>query len=163
MTRSALLWTLLLLAPAVATAACDAPGYRQFDFWIGQWAVSGAGGKLAGHNRIEAAYEGCVLRETYTTAGGYRGESLNVYDAGRDRWHQTWVDNSGRLLLLEGGLSGADMVLEGTSTERDGSVGRHRIRWTPNADGSVRQHWQVRDQAGGWKTLFDGVYVRKER
>ena len=61
-------------------------------------------GKLAGRNRIEREYGGCVLHERYDTGRGYTGESLNAFDQLRGTWHQTWVDSSGLLLLIEGGL-----------------------------------------------------------
>ena len=36
---------------------------------------------------------------------------------------------------------------------------RERITWTPNADGSVRQHWETStDDGKTWKTSFDGLY-----
>lgn len=150
------------LAVATSLAApCDAPPHRQFDFWLGEWTVHTAEGKLAGRNRIESEYDGCVLHERYDTGKGYRGESLNAYDAGRKVWHQTWVDNQGTLLLLEGGLRGGSMVLEGQTTEPDGQVTRHRITWTPAADGSVRQHWESTDAQGRWSTAFDGRYTRR--
>ena len=39
---------------------------------------------------------------------------------------------------------------------------RHRIQWTPNQDGTVRQHWQTRPVGEPeWKTVFDGLYTRK--
>ena len=98
--------------PAVANAgACDASEHRQFDFWLGEWNVRTPDGKLAGVNSIKREYDGCVLHERYATQRGYSGESLNMYDAGRKVWHQTWVDTSGALLLLEGGLRGGSMVL----------------------------------------------------
>ena len=53
---------------------------------------------LAGINRIELEYADCVVHERYDTQRGYRGESLTVYDASRQAWHQTWVDTSGLLL-----------------------------------------------------------------
>lgn len=146
--------------PAVA-GSCDAAAHRQFDFWLGEWQVHTPDGKLAGVNRIEREYDGCVLHERYATAREYKGESLNVYDAARRVWHQTWVDNQGTLLLLEGGLRGADMVLEGQSLGEGGQVTRHRITWTPNANGSVRQHWESTDSKGAWSTAFDGLYTRK--
>jgi hypothetical protein len=65
------------------------------------------------------------------------------------------------LLLLEGGLRGGSMVLEGPGVGPDGSTVRHRITWTPNADGSVRQYWETTDAAGHWGTTFDGRYTRK--
>ena len=90
--RSTVLPTVLLLlgfafsAPAPA-APCDAPEYRQFDFWLGEWVVKGPAGKVAGINRIVSEYGGCVLHEHYVTGRGYSGESLNTYDAGRKLWH----------------------------------------------------------------------------
>lgn len=44
---------------------------------------------------------------------------------------------------------------------RRGQSRLHRITWTPNADGSVRQQWKSADSAGKWSTLFDGKYTRK--
>jgi hypothetical protein len=54
-----------------------------------------------------------VLHERYATPGGYSGESLNIYDASRKLWHQTWVDSTGTLLLLDGGVRDGRMMLEG--------------------------------------------------
>lgn len=154
-----------LLASFVAVSAtagpCDGDEYRQFDFWLGEWNVHTADGRLAGTNTITREYGGCVLHERYVTGRGYEGESLNTYDAGRRLWHQTWVDTSGTLLVLEGGLRGESMVLEGQVLGRDGVATRHRITWTPRADGSVRQHWESGDGDGNWTNVFDGVYTRK--
>jgi len=118
-------------------------------------------GKLAGVDRIAREYGGCVLHERYDTGKGYAGESLDVYDAGRRVWHQTWVDNGGTLLLLEGGLRGGARVLEGQDTAADSKVMRHRMIWMPNADGSVRQHWEFTDASGRWTNAFGGRYMRK--
>jgi len=146
---------------AAAAGACDANEHRQFDFWLGEWNVRTPDGKLAGTNSISAGYGGCVLHERYTTGRGYSGESLNLYDASRKVWHQTWVDTSGTLLLLQGGLRGSSMVLEGQDAPAEGVIVKHRITWTPNADGSVRQHWESTDKKGQWTTAFDGNYTRK--
>jgi hypothetical protein len=144
-------------APATPCAAAE---HRQFDFWLGDWEVLGAGGKVAGTNRITRDYDGCVLREQYDTGRGYRGSSFNVYDAGRRQWHQTWVDTTGTLLLLDGGLVDGRMVLEGTTLDARGASIRHRITWTPNPDGTVRQFWESTNAAGEWGVAFDGQYVR---
>jgi hypothetical protein len=146
---------------AGAASACAAGEHRQFDFWLGEWNVHTPDGKLAGVNSITSEYGGCVLHERYSTPRGYRGESLNAYDAGRKIWHQTWVDTSGALLLLEGGLRGHSMVLEGESIDAKGEVTKHRITWTPIAAGGVRQHWESTDGKGVWSTAFDGRYTRK--
>jgi hypothetical protein len=146
---------------AFAAGACDASEHRQFDFWLGEWDVRTPDGKVVGVNSISSEYGACVLHERYSTNRGYSGESLNVYDAARKVWHQTWVDTSGMLLLLEGGLRGKSMVLEGQTVGTDGQITKHRITWTPNADGSVRQHWESDDSKGQWSTAFDGTYKRK--
>ena len=142
-------------------AACTAAAHRAFDFWIGEWNVHAANGKLAGANSIKAEYGGCVLHERYDTGKGYSGESLNIYDESRKIWHQSWVDSSGLLLLLEGGIRDGNMVLEGQTTDADGKPTKHRITWTPNPDGSVRQLWESTTANGERAIAFDGKYTRK--
>ena len=156
-----LVFTALSSTSAMAASPCEASAHRAFDFWLGEWQVHTPDGKLAGVNRISSEYNGCVLHERYDTSRGYSGESLNSYDAGRRVWHQTWVDTSGTLLVLEGGLRNGSMVLEGQTTAADAQVTRHRITWTPNANGSVRQLWESTDAKGVWSVAFDGMYTRK--
>ncbi len=152
----------LLLFSALAAAVCEQPAYRQFDFWIGEWTVT-ANDKLAGHNRISQDFNNCVLREQYITPSGYRGESFNIYDQTTGKWYQTWVDNGGTLLRLEGGLEGKAMVLSGPGKTSQGESIIHRITWTPNDDATVRQHWQLsKDDGKTWSTLFDGLYTKTQ-
>ncbi len=152
--------TFATTAAHAAEPACDTPEYRAFDFWIGDWELRTPDGKLAGTNRITRELSGCVLHEQDSTGRGYGGESLNLYDATRKVWHQTWVDTAGTLLLLEGGLRDGKMVLEGQTLDDDAKPIRHRITWTANPDGSVRQFWESTDAAGKWGTAFDGQYTR---
>ncbi len=147
-------------APA-QPAPCTAVEYRQFDFWIGEWEVFDPAGQRVGENRIESILGGCVLKENWTSASANRGESFNIFDARRQVWHQTWVDNSGSLLQIEGGLRDGNMVLSQQVQGADGQTVTHRITWTPNADGSVRQHWQSKTGDADWQTLFDGLYRKK--
>ena len=150
------------LSPALAPSLpCAAAEHRAFDFWLGEWNVHAANGKLAGTNSIKREHGGCVLHERYDTARGYTGESFNVYDASRKVWHQSWVDSDGLLLLLEGGLREGKMVLQGATRESDGKVTKHRITWTPNPDGSVRQFWESTNPKGEWTVAFDGKYTRR--
>ena len=145
-----------------AAAPCGTESHRAFDFWLGEWSVYRPDGELAGGNHIERGYDGCVIHERYVGAAGrYRGESLNIYDAVRGVWHQTWVDTTGQLLLLQGGLRDGRMVLEGRTTLDGGKIRRQRITWTPNADGSVRQRWEAADGDAEWRTLFKGLYRRE--
>jgi hypothetical protein len=142
-------------------AVCSSPEHQAFDFWLGEWNVHAANGKLAGTNSITKELGGCVLHERYVTGRGYRGESFNVYDPHRRVWHQTWVDSGGLLLLLEGRIREGKMVLEGQTTGADEKVTKHRITWTPGPDGSVRQLWESAQPGGAWAVAFDGKYTRK--
>ena len=155
------------LAPAEASAQarpCAAEANRHFDFWEGRWMVRASSGALAGHNTITVGLDECVIMEHYTTPSGYEGRSLNVYDASRGVWHQTWTDNGGLLLLLEGGFEDGRMVMQGETTNRDGSVTLNRITWS-RVDGDadrVRQLWEQSTDGGAtWQTGFDGLYVRQ--
>jgi hypothetical protein len=148
------------LGQSAAPAPCSSAEHRQFDFWLGEWEVRTPAGQLAGTNRIARVYGGCVLHEQYDTGRGYSGASFNVYDVGLGMWHQTWVDTSGMLLKLDGGFREGRMVMEGETVAANGSRTRHRITWTPNADGSVRQLWESTNPSGEWAVAFDGRYTK---
>jgi hypothetical protein len=151
-----------LHAQASPPPPCAASEHRQFDFWLGEWEVAAAGTPV-GHNRITPLFGACGLREEYAGArGGFAGTSFNVYDAARGVWHQTWIDNSGALLVLEGGLRDGRMVLEGQRPGPEGTTRRERIIWTPNSDATVRQLWEVSTDGGStWSVVFDGLYRRR--
>ena len=162
---------LLLCAVAGATfaaetaappSACADVASRQFDFWLGDWDVFDPAGKQVGTNRISLLY-GCVLHESWKAAK-MEGQSFNRYDADRGVWHQTWVDSQGSLLVLEGGVKDGAMVLSDATTPGRKPEALNEIRWTRNADGSVRQLWLASADGGKtWKTAFDGRYVRSGR
>ena len=100
-------------APAPAAGrACDAPVYRQFDFWLDRWIVTEQG-KPAGTNRIDRLLDGCALLENWVGAGASRGHSLTLYDVKRALWQQTWIDNSGAAVYLTGHFEHGQMVLSG--------------------------------------------------
>ena len=156
-------------APAAAPAPCSVAERRQFDFWLGEWEVTGAKGNVAGHSRIESLLGGCAIAEHWSSAtggGANDGKSYNLYNADLKQWEQFWVDASGSRLHLRGGLVDGNMVLEGRQDLADPSTGVHRrerITWTPNADGSVRQLWQASvDEGKTWTTAFDGLYRRRK-
>ena len=158
----------MVLAPMRLTAqtrpvppGCPSAEHRQFDFWIGDWDVK-ANGKVVGRNVITREHGGCVIHEQYTGVTGYTGASLNMYDASRKRWHQTWVDNAGLLLELNGEFTGGRMVLRGETIDSAGKTTLGRITWTPGADGTVRQLWEQSPDGGKtWSVAFDGIYSRR--
>ena len=133
---------------------CSTPEHRQFDFWIGDWEVRNAAGKVVGTNNITKLHKGCVLFENWSGTGGVTGSSFNIYDASRKQWHQTWVDNSGSLLELDGKFVDGAMMLSNSG---------NRITWRVLPDGRVRQLWEASSDNGAtWKTSFDGYYEKKK-
>ncbi len=145
--------------PAPPPLDCTPAEHQQFDFWIGEWAVSTADGQLAGHNTIEPTLNGCALTEFWRSTSGGEGRSINFYDRSNQQWHQLWVDSTGWSLRLAGTWNGKAMVLGGTTAGPDGSNFQHRVTWTPLQDGSVQQHWESsRDNGLSWSTVFDGNY-----
>ena len=97
------------------------------------------------------------------TGGGVpAGTSQNFYNKTDGKWHQNWIDAqaSGPLWLV-GGLDqkGAMVLMDADPAANP----LNRITWTPNPDGSVRQHWETSTDGGAtWSTAFDGLYVPRE-
>ncbi len=165
---------LLLLAGLIALSGCalfqpkiippcSEAAYHQFDFWLGEWNVLRAGDESGdeAYNSITPIMQGCALQERYHTSSGYSGESLNWYDPELMQWRQTWVDVSGTVLQLSGGLNAeGQMVLSGNNRrdERDKPL-LDRITWTPYEDGTVVQQWDIsRDNGATWERIFSGLY-----
>ena len=150
-------------AAQTSPAPCSAPESRQFDFWIGDWDVYVPSGKLAGTNHIARLY-GCMLHESWKS-GSSEGQSFNGFDTSRGVWHQTWIDAQGLVLVIEGGMRDGSMSLSDRNLPGKKDPRQlNEITWTPNADGSVRQHWRVSEDGGKtWTTSFDGKYVRSSR
>jgi hypothetical protein len=148
---------------APAAPPCSAPEYRQFDFWIGDWDVTTPDGKPAGTNNVTRPLGQCVLQEHWKGKGGMSGESYNIYDRTSQKWHQTWVDDRGTLLELDGGLVDGAMVLVGPERSIAGKPTTDRITWQAKAADEVHQIWeQSNDHGKTWTTVFHGVYRRKK-
>jgi hypothetical protein len=151
-------------APSPKPPSCATSEHRQFDFWQGDWDVRDPSNKIVGRNRIVAIQGGCALQESWTGASGHSGTSLNIYDSGRKRWHQTWVDSSGGVLQLDGGIVEGAMVLRGETIAPDAPSRTvlQRITWTPQRDGRVRQLWESSSDGGKtWEVVFDGMYSKR--
>jgi hypothetical protein len=144
--------------PPAAPGPCAAPEHRQFDFWVGDWEVRTPEGKLAGHNTITRTLGGCVLQENWHGARGHHGTSYNIYDASRRRWHQTWVDDEGLLLQLDGAYADGRMVLSGETVDSAGRPVKQRITWERMDGGRVRQRWDSSSDGVTWETQFEGIY-----
>ncbi len=151
------------VAPAQpAIPKCDRPENRQFDFWVGHWQVFDTNDKsLQGESRIEALYDGCTIRENWRDPR-LIGGSLNTYVTTDSKWHQLWTDSSGAWREFIGGMVGKEMILiaKFPSVRVPGQMVQARMTFTPNPDGSVRQH-SVRSTDGiSWTEGYDYTYRR---
>ncbi len=139
------------------------PGFKDFDFWVGNWDVTTADGTIAGSNRIEIAERGCVLLENWTNTSGGTGMSINYLDMATGEWVQVWNAEGGSQINIRGGLTDEGMRLVGhLHTVGTGTTVPFRALFTLLPDGRVRQFFeQSNDQGATWVPWFEGFYTRK--
>mgnify|MGYP000707646361 CR=1 FL=1 len=90
----------------------------------------------------------CSILEEYQTPSGYQGKSLNIYNQQTKQWHQTWVDNTGLLLQLNGEFKQGVMTLSGLTVDNKGQEVLNKISWKKLSDGRVNQVWQTSTDKG---------------
>ena len=161
-----ILLVITLSSPVFAQAskcACCTEKHAEFDFWIGDWVVTNPDGSAAGSNLIKKIQNKCILQENWVSAkGNYTGTSNNFYNAKTDQWEQIWVDNQGQSLHLKGNRKANQMILvTEESTNDKGQLFYHRVTWTSNEDGSVRQLWETITNGSEITIAFDGLYKKK--
>ena len=144
---------------AITAKPCSAPEFRQFDFWLGDWDALDAGkSAILARTHVDPILDGCVLREEYESVAGLKGQSFTLYDASRKIWHQSWVTNRGRLLVIEGKLEAGEMILAGADLTVDGKERRVRGIWKP-MNGGVRETAVTSTDAGStWQPWFDIIF-----
>jgi hypothetical protein len=141
---------------------CCSEKSSEFDFWEGSWTVTNPDGTVAGTNTIDKIQNNCILRENWTSAQGkLTGTSNNFYNYKSKQWEQIWVDNQGGSLHLKGNKVGNQMILK-TDVEKnkEGKSFFHRVTWTHNSNGSVRQFWEVVTDEKDVNVAFDGLYKK---
>jgi hypothetical protein len=126
--------------------------------------VTAKNGKVVGHSVIQKIASGWGILENWTALNGANpGKSINAWNPIKKCWQQFWVGSGGSVLELSGGLDASgSMVIQGESPNPKGGTMLNRITYTPNADGTVRQHWEISlDHGATWQNSFDGLYHRK--
>lgn len=138
----------------------DQAAHRQFDFWVGSWQVTNKDGdKTYGTNTITIEEAGCLLRESWQSASGSTGSSINYFSPADGKWHQHWIDSGSSIITIAGTLVEGSMAMSGDIYYL-GEARRAEFRglWTPLPDGSVRQFFEEQDAKGQWQTWFEGFY-----
>jgi hypothetical protein len=139
---------------------CAAGAYRQFDFWLGDWDVFDVErpAVIVAHARVESILNGCVLHEVYQGLDGHKGESFTIYDSTRDTWHQSWVNDHGYLLTIEGRLRGGSMILEGVDHLPNGKARQVRGEWRARDEGVREVAARSVDGGTTWLPWFDLMF-----
>jgi tetratricopeptide (TPR) repeat protein len=145
-----------------STIPCQTAEFRQFDFWIGDWAVENPTGKKVGDNLVTREQDGCILIEHWKSGRGIEtGTSFNYYDIRDKKFHQIYLDNSGNAGAfppMAGGLIDNKMVM--LSDENVSPV--FRWTWYVISPGKVRQMAeQSNDGQKTWQIVWDSTYVNK--
>ena len=164
--RLILLCILIQIIPLRAQndCACCTEAHRQFDFWVGEWIVLDTLENQVGVNEISILEDGCMLTESWKGAQGGTGSSINYYDKSDSTWNQVWIDNTGNVLKLKGGLQNGTMVLK-SQLQKGNRVDWYynQITWTPLDKRTVSQVWEIYDKNGKLlQTAFFGIYHRKD-
>jgi dienelactone hydrolase len=147
---------------------CDGPEYRQFDFWVGEWDLRPANQPEGPTttNVITKEDDGCVIRERWN-GGKMTGQSVNIYDRSRGKWHQTWVDSTGGLHEYWGTRrSDGAMAFEGELPPRQSGGARIPTRMTffELGEDKLRQlSEQSTDGGKTWTVGYDFIYTRKKK
>jgi len=151
-------------APAAPCAAAEA---RQFDFWVGDWALTWKqpdGSIGQGSNRVETVFGGCVIQENFEGRGpqALLGRSWSVWSPRARKWQQTWVDNSGGYLDLTGEFADGRMVLVRDGILGNGKPGKQRMVFYNITRDEFDWDWETSEDAGqSWVNRWRIHYKRK--
>jgi hypothetical protein len=147
------------------TSPCkDGTDFRQFDFWVGEWDVKptqAETGPTVGASKIERLVDGCVIQENWESPG-FTGKSWNYYDRAAKRWHQVWIDVTGRRADYAGEYKENSMQFEGEVTLANGTKFKTKMTFFNLGPNKVRQFAQrSTDEGKTWTTTVDLTYIRK--
>jgi hypothetical protein len=140
---------------------------HQFDFWLGDWDLTWAGGGR-GHNRITRILDGQVIQEQFTELATdpndtkpLHGLSVSVYAPSLGVWRQTWVDSTGSYMDFLGGYADGKLTL---SMERavNGRPTRYRMVFYNIAAHTLDWDWERSEDDGqSWQLLWRIHYQRR--
>src|ERR1700733_420612 len=146
---------------ADGTTAVD-PESRQFDFWLGDWAISNPNGSGEASSRVYLALGQYLLVESWDDGRGHKGENLFAYSADDKSWHGMFADNQGRVHAFTGRVTSGLAEFYGPSRGPKGEAVLNRIRVVRIASDTVEpsgESWQ--GNGTSWTAVFKGEYSRK--
>jgi tetratricopeptide (TPR) repeat protein len=135
-------------------------GYRQLDFWVGEWDVFVQGRKL-GTSKINVLQHGCIVEENWLTQL-QTGQSYNFYNPVTKKWHQSYMDSNGGNYMMDGEYKDGALRFEGFIYSPQGQTPVHMTFYNLGPD-KVRQTSETSPDGGKtWTQVWDGLYVRRK-
>ena len=132
---------------------------NQFDFWLGEWDARW-GQDEKGINCVTRILDGKIVQEDFT-ALGLHGMSFSSYDAQRQLWCQTWVDDQGNYFDFTGTFEDGKMTLIRDAIVR-GEKCKQRMVWYDIEEQQFNWNWErSNDDGNTWRVLWQIHYTRK--
>lgn len=150
-------------ATHVPTPCANDPERRKFDFWVGDWTVTTAGGTVVGSSVVQVINGGCSLLENWTSARGSTGKSLNSFNPSIAKWQQYWVDQTGGVTeYRDSEWRNGSLSFLAHSVQPAGAPVLQRLTFSAISDSVVRQHGErSTDDGKTWSTTYDFYYHRR--
>lgn len=138
---------------------CGASEDRQFDFWVGEWDVSGTGHQaIVAESTITLADQGCLVLENWRPFSGGSAHSISVYDHAQHHWRQFYA-GAGSPPGEYIGTLGDDGVLR---FDISSGPQRQRMNYQRISANAVRQWGERYDEAThAWAPTWDLTYRRR--
>ena len=142
---------------------CSAPEASQFDFWIGTWNLYSSD-TLTGTNTIYKIMDGCTVQENFeSNKTGYSGKSWSMFNPRTKMWQQTWVDNQGEYISLNGRFENGTMTLTTGLQKINGKDQVNRMRYHDIKKDGFEWDWESSmDNGATWTTAWHIRYERKK-
>jgi hypothetical protein len=159
-------WLFLTATPALAavdSGPCSVDSEsRKMDFWLGDWTVTYPGMPGSAASKVSLDLDKCLLVESWDGGKGHRGKNMFAYSSDDKTWHGMFVDNQGRVHILEGKAAAGAAEFTGPSTGPNGQIVLNRIKVARLAADKVQQSWEKSTDNGvTWTMEFLGKYSPK--
>lgn len=130
---------------------------------MGEWDVYVDNQKRA-ESSVTFTNGNCGILEDYRPLNTPGGNSISYFDAADGRWKQEWVSNGRVSHYVEPeSYSKGQMQLIARHGSKNGYILLRMIYYHNETDDTVRQVMDRSDDNGEtWKTIFDGLYRRKQ-
>ena len=150
-----------VLAAEKAQKPCMfAAGYREFDFWVGEWDVF-ANNQKVGTSNVKILQNGCIVEENWATPV-QTAQSFNFYNPVTKKWHQSYMDSAGGNWMMDGEYKDGALRYEGFIYSPQGQTPVRMTFYNLGPD-KVRQTAETSADGGKtWTQGWDGLYVRRK-